>query len=368
MNIGIVTFWASKDNFGQILQLFALQNILKKNGHSAILIRTSNLNNKPSIKIRIKKNIKAILNAVLPFNFQALGGKKFNLFLKKHISFTDKVFCSPQDFTSSDLQYDAVICGSDVVWSEGVGVGDWGKLCFLDFVTSPIKKISYAASFGASELSEKFFDFVKPLIKNFDAISVREESGVGICAKFDRLDAVAVCDPTLLLQKEDYEALFTASKNKHQTAFAYFIGWDTEIPEQEMKLYANENNWSFSRLDSQIHKRSFEQLFVKPKSISEWLQAYRDAPCIFTNSFHGTIFALIFNKPFLFFPIKGTAKKLNNRVENLLGKFGLMHRIWNPNKTIQEQMDDSIDWIQVNKDVEAFREFSLNWLKNALGN
>lgn len=366
MNIGIVTFWTSKDNFGQILQLFALQTFLKKNGHSAILIRTSNLNSKPNIKTRIKQNIKAVLNVVVPFNFQALGGRNFDLFLKKNVSFTDKIFYSPKNFTSTDLQYDAVICGSDVIWSEGVGTGDWGKLCFLDFVTSPIKKISYAASFGASELSKKFSEFIKPLIKSFEAISVREESGVDICAKFDRFDAVAVCDPTLLLQKEDYEALLTTSKIKYQTAFAYFIGWDTEIPEQEIKQYVKENNWSFSRLDSQIHKRSFRQLFIKPKTIPEWLQTYRDASCIFTNSFHGTIFALIFNRPFLFFPIKGTAKKLNNRVENLLERFGLMHRIWNPNKSIQEQMDNEIDWLQVNKNIEDFRSFSMNWLKNAL--
>lgn len=366
MNIGIVTFWTSKDNFGQILQLFALQTFLKKNGHSAILIRTSNLNSKPCIKIRIKRNIKAILNVVVPFNFQALGGRNFDLFLKKNVSFTDKIFYSSKNFTPTDLQYDAVICGSDVVWSEGVGTGDWGNLCFLDFVTAPTKKISYAASFGASELSKNFSEFIKPLIKKFDAISVREESGVDICAKLGRPDAVSVCDPTLLLQKSDYDNLLVPSNIEHQTAFAYFIGWDTEIPEQEIKQYVKENNWSFSRLDSQIHKKSLKQLFVKPKSIPEWLQTYRDAPCIFTNSFHGTIFALIFKKPFLFFPIKGAAQKLNNRVENLLGKFGLINRIWLPNKSIQEQMDKPIDWLQVYKNIEDFRIFSLNWLKIAL--
>jgi len=366
MNIGIVTFWTSKDNFGQILQLFALQTFLKKYGLSATLIRTSNLNSKTCLKIRIKQNIKTVLDVITRLNFHALGGKKFDLFLKKNVSYTDKIFYSPKDFTQKDLQYDAVICGSDVIWSEGVGTGDWGKLCFLDFVTKPIKKISYAASFGASIISEHFSNFIKPMVKSFDAISVREESGVGICAKLGRSDAVAVCDPTLLLQKNDYEVLIKHSKSEHQIAFAYFIGWNTDVPEQEIKIYAKEKNCSYSRLDSQNNKRSFKQLFVKPKSIPEWLGMYKDATCIFTNSFHGTIFALIFNKPFLFFPIKGVSQKLNNRVENLLTKFGLIHRIWNSNKTIQEQMDDPIDWQEVNKNIEQFRNFSINWLKKAL--
>jgi len=366
MKIGVVTFWKSRENFGQMLQLFALQSFLKKNGHSATLIRTSSLSRIPTLKTIVKQKIKDILNIITPFNFQALGGKDFSSFLKTNVSYTDRVFYSPEDFTQTDLQYDAVICGSDVVWSEGVGTGGWGKLFFLDFVKAPIKKISYAASFGASELSGKFSDFIKPMIKKFDAISVREESGVSVCAELGRPDAVAVCDPTMLLRKDDYESLIPCHKNVSQTAFAYFIGWDTDIPEKEIKRYAKEKKWSFSRLDSQIHKRSFKQLFVEPKSIPEWLRTYRDAPCIFTNSFHGTIFALIFNKPFLFFPMKGAAQKLNNRVENLLEKIGLIRRIWNPTKSIQEQMDESIDWLQVNEKVEEFRCFSLNWLKNAL--
>ena len=364
MKIGIVTFWTSKDNFGQILQCYALQTLLKKMGHSSVLIRTSGIRSEthPSLKSKLKYSLRKVLH----LDYLRYGGKDFDKFLEKQISFTEKIYHSKNDFTPSELNYDAIICGSDVVWSEGVGTGDWGKLCFLDFVTSPIKKISYAASFGAPELSKKFSEFIKPLIKSFDAISVREESGVDICSKLGRSDAVAVCDPTLLLKKDDYEILLTSTKSGCQTAFAYFIGWDTDIPEREIKCYTKEKNWSFSRLDSQNNKRSFKQLFVKPKSILEWLQTYRDAPCVFTNSFHGTIFALIFNRPFLFFPINGVAKKLNNRVENLLEKFGLMHRIWNPNKTIQEQMDNPIDWFQVNRNIEEFRFFSMNWLKSAL--
>lgn len=362
MKIGIVSFWTSEDNFGQMLQLYALQRILKKNNHSPTLIRTQSY----SAKIGLKTKIKVLISRIIHLRFSKLGGKDFKSFLNENVSYTNKIFFSQKDFSKSDLPYDAVICGSDVVWSEGVGTGNWGKLCFLDFVTAPIKKISYAASFGAPELSENFSDFIKPMVKSFDAISVREESGVGICANLGRSDAVAVCDPTLLLKKDDYETLLTSAKTGCQTAFAYFIGWNTGIPEREIKRYTKEKKWSFSRLDSQNNKRPFKQLFIKPKSISEWLLAYRLAPCIFTNSFHGTIFALIFNKPFLFFPIIGAAQKLNNRVENLLGKFGLLDRIWNPNKTIQEQMDNPIDWLHVNKNIEDFREFSMNWLERAL--
>ena len=363
----MVTFWNTKDNFGQILQLYAFQSVMKKCCHTPELIRTSRMRGKVSFTIKIKQMIKSIMSIIPSLNFQGVGGKQFDLFLKTNVSYTKKIFYSLKDFTKADLKYDAVICGSDVVWSEGVGTGDWGKLCFLDFVTAPIKKISYAASFGASELSGKFSDFIKPMVNSFDSISVREESGVDICAKLGRPDAVTVCDPTLLLKKDDYETLLAQSKTDCKSAFAYFIGWDTDIPEREIKRYVKEKKWTYSRLDCQNHKKSFKQLFVKSKSIPEWLRAYRGAYCVFTNSFHGIIFALIFNKPFLFFPLKGTAQKLNNRVENILGKIGLLNRIWDSNKNIMDQMDEPIDWLQVNEKVEEFRCFSLNWLKNALG-
>ena len=366
MKIGVVTFWNTKDNFGQILQLYAFQVFMRKCKHTPVLIRTSRLRGKVGFTIKIKQMIKSIMG-IMPFlNFQGVGGKHFDLFFKTNVSYTDKIFYSPSDFTKKDLDYDAVICGSDVVWGEGVGTGDWGKLFFLGFVPNKIKKISYAASFGASELSEKFSEFVAPMIKNFDAISVREDSGIGICAKLGRPGAITVCDPTLLLHKEEYESLFSPQKTSCQTSFAYFIGRNTDVPEQELLQYLKGKKWILSRLDCQNYNITLKKLFMKKKTISEWLMSYYNSNCIFTNSFHGTIFALIFNKPFLVFLQKGSNQKLNNRIEALLARLGVTNRIWNSNKTIQEQMEASIDWVQVNKQIDDFRNFSINWLKKAL--
>ena len=121
-------------------------------------------------------------------------------------------------------------------------------------------------------------------------------------------------------------------------------------------------NDSHTKFNFKINKL---QLF-KDDFVERFIFGISNCQAVLTDSFHGTIFALIFNKPFLFFPMKGAAQKLNNRVENLLEKIGLIRRIWNPTKSIQEQMDESIDWLQVNEKVEEFRCFSLNWLKNAL--
>ena len=362
MKIGIVTFWESKDNFGQILQCYALQALLKKMGHTPVLIRTSRMRNQTSRSL--KSRFKACLSKILHLDMLNCGGKDFHKFLENHILFTPKIYLSKIDFKSSDLKYEAIICGSDVVWSEGVGTGAWGELCFLDFFSGPIKKISYAASFGAAELSKKFADFAKNKISSFDAISVREKSGVDICSQLGRKDAVAVCDPTLLLNKEDYERL--VSKPERKVCFGYFIGWPTDIPVDEIRMYASRKNIKFYRLNCQRRKTSFEDLFSCSKTIPEWLSTYANADCIFTNSFHGTIFAILFNKPFLFLPIKGSAAKLNNRVENLLQKLNLMDRIWNPNFSIEEQMNRKVDWGQVNVIVEQWRNDSIEWMTRVL--
>lgn len=359
MKIGIVTFWQSKDNFGQILQLYALQIFLKRLNHTPILIRTT-MTNQNSFKLKIK----IFLNKLLCIQKLRCGGKKFSSFLKQNILYTHKIFNSKKDFGETDLNFDATICGSDVVWSEGVGSGDFGELCFLDFGRNPVKKISYAASFGSSMLSKEFSYFVKDKISDFSAISVRECSGVDICSELGRKDAVSVCDPTMLLEKEDYES-FLKKRNTKQEMFGYFIGWKTEIPEKEIRDYAAKHKMKYSRLDCQNRKISLIRFF-KRKTICEWLETYFYSSCIFTNSFHGTIFALIFNKPFLFFPLNGSAKQLNDRVENLLGKLNLTNRIWTPNETLQEQMDCPIDWKNVNQQIAEWRSFSSNWLKNAL--
>jgi len=362
MKIGIVTFWTSKDNFGQILQCYALQTLLRKMGHSPVLIRTKG--SCSEIHSSLKLKIKSCVRKVLHLDCLRYGGKDFDKFLENQISYTEKIYYSKNDFTPSELGYDAIICGSDVVWSEGVGTGAWGELCFLDFFTCPIKKISYAASFGASSLSKAFADFAREKILNFDAVSVREWSGVDICAQLGRNDAVSVCDPTLLLKKEDYEKL--ATKIGRKVCFGYFIGWPTDIPVDEIRAYASKKNLKFSRLNCQISKSSIKNLLISPKTIPEWLATYANADCIFTNSFHGTIFAILFNKPFIFLPIKGSAAKLNNRVENLLNQLNLTERIWNSCISIKEQMDRSVNWEKVNADVEKWNHFSIEWLKNAL--
>lgn len=359
MKIGVVTFWQSKDNFGQLLQLYALQTFLKKLDHTPTLIRTSAVN-----RNCLKLKIKFFLYKLLGVKLLRCGGKNFLGFIKKNIKYTKKIFKSPKDFAETDLQYDAVITGSDVVWSEGVGADDYGELCFLGFVNAPIKKISYAASFGATSLSEDFSFFVQKKISDFDAISVREESGVDICSQFGREDAVSVCDPTMLLKKEDYEDILKENGNDG-FSFGYFIGWKTNVPEDEINNFAAKNKMRCFNLNCQSGKSRLTQFF-KRKSIPEWLGTYSKASCIFTNSFHGTIFALIFNKPFIYFPLGGSAQKLNDRVINLLCKMDLVSRIWNPDKSIEEQVYEKIEWTRVNSKIIKWREFSTNWLKNAL--
>lgn len=356
MKIGIVTFWQTRDNYGQILQCFALQEALRKNGHEPELIRT-NFSVELSFKVRMKNFLKKIVRF---FSKKIYYGVVFE-FWSKHVKYTKKIFLEKKDFSKEDLNYDAFICGSDVVWSENVGMGSFGEMCFLGFVSKPRKKISYAASFGSNELSDTFSFFVKEKIKDYHRVSVREESGVGICANLGRCDAASVCDPTFLLERVDYMKLFSY-KRERKFVLEYFIGWSTKVPEQEIEKFVLDNDMTVKRIFSQRKKR---KIFNR-MTVSKWLQKYSSANAVFTNSYHGTIFALIFNKPFIYFPLGGSAQKLNDRVINLLCKMDLVSRIWNPDKSIEEQVYEKIEWTRVNSKIIKWREFSINWLKNAL--
>ena len=153
----------------------------------------------------------------------------FETFKKRYILSTHEVFKSYAQLCDSDEIYaDAYICGSDQVWNENfVMHDDNGRPWFLDFGSADTKRIAYAPSFGASALSQSYIKYITPMLKQFDAISVREVTGVELCRKAGRYDAVHVLDPTLLLDKKSYQEAFVNEELRTSIegayAFLYFL-------------------------------------------------------------------------------------------------------------------------------------------------
>lgn len=344
-------------NYGGILQNYALQEVLRRMGHKPLTI------NVPPREISEghcwKDYLKAARNLIrrwqgnyaAPFlNPHTLSVKERELsfpqqeFVRKYIEkkdvqapFTSKV--------ASESPADLWIVGSDQVWRPWCN--PYIENEFFDFLDDNTDRIAYAASFGTDqwEIPEVNTPCVKELAKKFKAISVREESGLKLCKDYLNADAVHVLDPTMLLTGEDYLAL-TSEENypKGKYIAAYVLD-----PSKEktciIKSESKNKNLPVEKVGS-MHKDRFD-------SIESWLATIAHAEYVITDSFHGTVFSLLFNRPV---KVLGNDVRGNSRLQSL---FDLLNLV-----------PDSEGFIHLGSGnidkLKSLREKSLNFLKKSL--
>ncbi len=234
-----------------------------------------------------------------------------------------------------------------------------------------MKRIAYAASFGVDEweFSEEETKTCRDLLQKFDAISVRENSAVLLCDKYlNRADAVHVLDPTMLLDKEDYIRLVEKENEPKSpgTLFCYILDEDEKKNEIIDTIARQISAVPFTQMPK-CHI-SYENLKYRLEdcvypTVTAWLRAFMDAEMVVTDSFHGCVFSIIFNKPFIVYgnKVRGMA-----RFHSLLSIFGLENRLATNSEDALKIINDSIDWHQVNSKKEEWQEKSLNFLKNNL--
>lgn len=323
-------------NFGGNLQVYALSNVLKDLGYNPDVI---NIKNKSYDFFSLSTNyVKQIIKIILgkkSVNFILLESEKKKLyrnhkkFIEEKLNLTkqiDKDF--PLSKMISENSYHAVIVGSDQVWRKDYTPNIYNY--FLDFVdNSNIRKISYAASFG---LSEWQYDIettkqLKKLAKEFDYISVRESDAVDLCKQYLEVDSENVLDPTLLLSKEKYLALAEQFESKsNNKLFTYILDSDS-FKDILIRKISEEKKLEICTIELFKIKKTpilfgIEDL-VTPH-IETWLANFRDAEFIVTDSFHGMVFSIIFNKQFLVFVNQDRGA---SRFYSLLNFLGLEDRL-----------------------------------------
>ncbi|SHK30009.1 Polysaccharide pyruvyl transferase [Fibrobacter sp. UWH5] len=333
MKIAIVT-QPLFQNYGGILQNYALQKVLKQLGH-----QPETIDQPPLIAplwMFFLSWIKTILLFFIPGkkrNFAKIPSTKrlpyFESFILKYLNTSN-----PSKHFSKrlirDNHFEAIVVGSDQVWRPKYNHSI--ENMFLKFTgRHSIKRIAYAASFGV-----KKWEFTKiqtlrcsKLVKLFDAISVREKSGIDLCNKHLGVHADLVLDPTLLLDKNDYLNLCSNISVKSESYIAAYI---LDLNDEIKKLCED------VATEKKIPIKYFSAEKNAKYSLQEWLALFRDASYVVTDSFHGTIFSIIFEKKFncVYNDDRGAA-----RFESLLN-------LYNSGK------------------LEEMRQFSLNWLKKAL--
>lgn len=359
MRIGIVTQPLSR-NYGGILQNYALQQTLIKLGHTPYTFDLGKYTWKDWGIATIKSIIKKILGrqCSFPATPNTFYAKECILrrFVDNYISMTHPRTYTPSAKQIISYNLDAIIVGSDQVWRPKYNYRIGAM--YLDFTKSlDIKRIAYAASFGTDEweYTQKQTLSCKTLLEKFDAISVREKSGVDLCKKYFGTDATHLLDPTLLLTKEEYKQLLThIPEAKTQYLFAYILD-PTDEKIKYVTRYAE-------MLGLEVVIKGADAQLSEEDSVENWLANFRDAQYVITDSFHGSVFSIIFNVNFLTFTNKSRG---NSRMQSLF-------RILNIEKCIIDQFNFdnqtpyNIDWCEINNIINGLKHKANSFLCSSL--
>lgn len=357
MKTGIITqpLYA---NYGGILQNYALQQVLKEMGHEPVT-----LDYMPSLSLGryILYAGKGLLCAlspskrhpIKPYRHFLQRPPKIDSFVRNNVTLTGSL----TDYTKRVLKrngIDALIVGSDQVWRYSYN-SHYIEDMYLAFAEGyPCKKIAYGASFGVEKWNypENKTNEARALAKQFDAVSVREDSGSRLCRDSLGIEAVTVLDPTLLLCAADYEK-FCASPNPAEPPYlaAYVLDLTEEKEEYIRKVAAAKG--------LEVKMMTVSNAGV---SIEDWLSSIKNAQYVITDSYHGSIFSIIFGKQFLTFINK---KRGADRFITLFGKLGLLAHLAD-GSAVEPESSDEIDYSTVHKELAILREQSLQFLSSSL--
>lgn len=344
-------------NYGATLQAYALQQSIIELGHDTVAIDVE----RRALRQTFRHYLSRVKNLCLRGEFREnydYGNAEFSKFIKNEIIKSKKISFSYQ-FNRKDIkQFDAYVVGSDQVWRpkyvENI------RRYFFDFVNEGKIKVSYAASFGTDtfEYCKEDLESCKLLINSFDAVSVRESSGIGICNDHFKCSSVKlVLDPTFLIDVSKYNSIISKySKSDFDSECFCYI-----LDPNELKL---------SKIKDTFLNPTILNLNAHTKDkvgIGCWLKGIRDSKYVITDSFHGVVFSIIFNKKFLAI---GNKSRGLARFENILNLFNISERLITEDilmsTDIKAVLENDIDYSQVNKILNKEKLISLEFLERSL--
>ena len=356
MKIAILTHQLGA-NYGGILQNWALQHVLKTFGHNPVTIKWAHE----------QFSWRAYFKSLLAVSYRRMNGMRLEWphsprwknpdlqgllsFVSREISCTNLMLLEKTPKYVRRNKFDAVIVGSDQVWRplyiHAV------EYMFLPFDGGALKKIAYAASFGTDdwEFESAQTSECKKWLNTFNAVSVREKSAVSICTeKFGYQKAELVLDPTMLLTAHDYMRLCKSfAPDKTGYVLVYVLDYNQELDHYATRL-AKEKGLPLKVITGQIQSTD---------TIENWLASFRDAKYVITDSFHGTVFSIIFNRPFITFGNEGRG---NARFDTLAHLFGIDKRRKGQN------IDNPLKWEKINSTLQEYRNASITFLRESLMN
>lgn len=383
MKIGILT-QPLHNNYGGLLQNFALQQVLKGLGHEPITIDHKSKqfpfwyvflsNVKGELLYRFSPGNHKKPKYSLTIKEKEVIEAKTRYFIEHSINHTKKCM-GAGDFRKEvcDRGIEALVAGSDQCWRPMYN--DYIEDMFFKFAKNlPVKKrIAYAASFGTDkwEFSSDLTRACSELVRDFNLVTVREDSGISLCEKYLGVDAKLVLDPTMLLAKEDYEALieeyeigqsggslfnYILDPSSSKMSFVEKIASEINLKSFQVLPKYNEDHCTKKQVKTEIEN------CVYPSPV-KWLRAFMDSKMTVVDSFHGMVFSIIFNKPFW---VIGNVERGMSRFTSLLNMLGLEDRLIDERELNEIDYTKPINWKRINGIWEEKRKESLMYLMNAL--
>jgi hypothetical protein len=354
--VGVITFH-NYDNYGAILQSYGLQAKLKELGLEPEIIDydCAYISN-PFRLVNLKEKglFNYIYGAIGHICYIPRRGKcrKF----RKNMRYSEPVRKGNMSAVSG--KYDLYIAGSDQIWD--YKLTNFDTTYFLDFVEEGKKKYSYAASIGENLPPEALCEKYSTLLKQFDKILVRENYGADIVERLTGTRPECVCDPTLLLSAKEWEPFIREPKKKDRYILVYQLGINKEIVEFARRL-SKKTGYRIVYIPFPLVGllKCSCKIAIGP---SEWMGLFKHATYVISDSFHGVVFSLLFNRPF-FTMVNG--HHTNKRVEQLLKTVDLSHRTIDA--VSDEELTAKIDFTYANEQLAKMREQSLDALKNMIG-
>lgn len=379
MKVGIITFHASH-NCGSMLQAFALTTVLKQMNIPCEIIDFANegsramYNSIPPIH-PFKRGVRGRFSKwwkTLPYVSLLDKQKEFYIdFMTRFLPLTKTEYKSNADLQKAHFDYTHYICGSDQVWN--ISCGDADDSYFLNFVKGGAHKIAYACSLGANVIKDKAKDVnvYKNYLSTFDALSVREKNAVKQIEDLSGKHVELLVDPTLLLNQFDYEKLLNVGERliKEDYIFYYAFNYTTEVNDTVMEI-SKRYGLPVYIIDArawgpQGKRKEGLRLFDKSGPVV-FLNLMKYAKLSLTTSFHGTVFSVIFGKPFWFIN-SSMHNSMDDRASSLLEMLGLSdHLIYGNDLLCNRDVFETIDYASCYERIEQEKKKAIDYLKNNL--
>lgn len=368
MKVDIITRHAVA-NYGSLLQSYATEKTFEKLGLDAEFInyvrydeRSKNL---AKTQVKGKKWDKNIITRTMYTLIQTWNYsheyKAFEKYRKGFIKETSNLYGSIEELTKNPPKADIYCTGSDQIWGK-IGQADYDLAYFLEFVKDKNKKcISYAASFGKEKINQKLEEKLPKLLDKYSYILVREDSAKEIVKKAGIDNVEQVLDPTFLLTKEEWKSLANKKPKKSNYVLVYQLHNNKEF-NKYAKEFAKKYNKKLLRITPSIYHIVRGGKLIYLPTQYEFLSYFNNADYILTDSFHATVFSIIFNKKFK----NISPGETSTRITSILKLCGLEDRILKDFSDF-ESIEKDIDYDKVNEIIKREREKSINLLKQAIG-